>query len=468
VTAASFPRVAGRAAPRVSSFRARFDAVVRLAAGTTLWLSLLLVSFWWAAGGGFTDLGGWASGLTSLGRLTGLVASNLLLVQVLLMARVPLLERAFGQDRLARQHRVVGFTSFSLMLAHIGLVTWGYAAGSLSALPVTFWDLTTRYPGMLLALGGTVALVMVVVTSVRAARRHLRYESWHLLHLYAYLGVGLALPHQLWTGQELLTSPAATVYWWGLWAAAAAAVLVWRVGLPLWRSARHRLRVTSVVPEGDGVVSVYLTGRHLDRLRVEPGQFFTWRFLGGSGWTRAHPYSLSAAPDGTSLRITVKALGDDSATVPGLRSGTRVLVEGPYGRLSPRARTRRKVALIGAGVGITPLRALAEGLDYRPGEAVLLHRYTDRPLFRRELDVLSRERGLEVLWLPGRRRGPDSWLGAGVGPADDVAALRHWVPDIAERDVFVCGPEAWAESVRRTTEAAGLTPDHFHLETFRW
>jgi ferredoxin-NADP reductase len=145
-----------------------------------------------------------------------------------------------------------------------------------------------------------------------------------------------------------------------------------------------------------------------------------------------------------------------------------VLVEGPYGRLSPRARTRRKVALIGAGVGITPLRALAEGLDYRPGEAVLLHRYTDRPLFRRELDVLSRERGLEVLWLPGRRRGPDSWLGAGVGPADDVAALRHWVPDIAERDVFVCGPEAWAESVRRTTEAAGVTPDHFHLETFRW
>ena len=64
-----------------------------------------------------------------LGRLTGLVASDLLLVQVLLMARVPVLERAFGQDRLARRHRVVGFTSFSLMLAHVVLITWGYAAG---------------------------------------------------------------------------------------------------------------------------------------------------------------------------------------------------------------------------------------------------------------------------------------------------------------------------------------------------
>jgi predicted ferric reductase len=462
------PRAHGRARPRTTFRRARIDAAIRLLAGAGLWLSLLLVTYWWAAAGGIGDLVGWTTGLTSLGRLTGLVASDLLLVQVLLMARLPVLEGAFGQDRLARQHRVVGFTSFTLMLAHIVLITWGYAAGSLAALVGTFVNLTLTYPGMLLAVGGTVALVMVVVTSIKAARKRLRYESWHLLHLYAYLGVGLALPHQLWTGQQFLTSTAATVYWWGLWAAAAAAILIWRVALPLWRSARHRLHVTSVVREGDGVVSVYLAGRDLDRLRVEAGQFFTWRFLGRKGWTRAHPYSLSAAPDGNSLRISVKALGDDSSVLPRLKRGTRVLVEGPYGRLSPRARTRHKVALIGAGVGITPLRALAEGLHYAPGHAVLLHRYTAEPLFRRELEVLARERGLEVLWLPGRRRSADSWLGDGVGRADDLTALTYWVPDIAERDVYVCGPEAWAESVRRTTEAAGVSPDHFHLETFGW
>jgi predicted ferric reductase len=468
VTAAAVPRARDRATTSPSYRRARVDAAVRLAAGAGLWLGLLLVSYWWAAAGGITDLLGWATGLTSLGRLTGLVASDLLLVQVLLMARLPVLEGAFGQDRLARMHRVVGFTSFSLMLAHILLISWGYAAGSIVATAATFWTLTITYPGMLLALGGTVALVMVVVTSIKAARKRLRYESWHLLHLYAYLGVGLALPHQLWTGQQFLTSTGATVYWWALWAAAAAAVLVWRVGVPVWRSVRHRLRVTSVVREGDGVVSVYMTGRHLDRLRVEPGQFFTWRFLSGKGWTRAHPYSLSAAPDGSSLRISVKALGDDSSELPGLRPGTRVLVEGPYGRLSPRARTRHKVALIGAGVGVTPLRALAEGLRYAPGHAVLLYRYTKQPLFRRELEALARERGLEVLWLPGRRRSADSWLGDGVGPASDLRALTYWVPDIAERDVYVCGPEPWAESVRRTTEAAGVAPDHFHLETFGW
>jgi predicted ferric reductase len=447
--------------------RARLDAGVRLAALVALWASLLLVSYWWATGGGFQDLGSWADGLTSTGRLSGLLASDLLLVQVLLMARVPILEHAFGQDRLARVHRLVGFSSFNLMAAHIALITWGYAAGELGATPGELWNLTVTYPGMLLAAAGTACLLMVVVTSVKAARRTLRYESWHLLHLYAYLGAGLALPHQLWTGQDL-ASPARTVFWWGLYAVTAASVLVWRVALPLVRSARYRLRVTAVVAEDADVLSVYMTGPAAGRLPVEAGQFFGFRFLSGPGRSRAHPYSLSAAPDGRTLRITVKVVGDGSAELRRLRPGTRVLVEGPYGRLSARARTRPKVALIGAGVGVTPLRALAEALEYAPGDAVLLYRYSDRPLFQRELEQLGAERGLRVLGLPGHRRAPGSWLGDGVGPASDLTALTWWVPDIAERDVYVCGPEPWADDVRRTTEAAGLPADRFHVESFGW
>lgn len=205
-----------------------------------------------------------------------------------MMSRLPTLERAFGQDDMARRHRLVGFSSFTLMMAHIVLITWGSAAGKLTRIPATFWNLSTDYPGMLLAVAGTGCLVMVVATSVKAARAKVRYESWHLIHLYAYLGVGLALPHQLWTGQEFLFSAAATIYWWTLWAAAGGAVLVWRVGLPLWRSARHRLRVTSVVPEGDGAVSVYMTGRQLHRLRGKPDS----SSAGGSWVGRAGPAAI--------------------------------------------------------------------------------------------------------------------------------------------------------------------------------
>ncbi len=445
---------------------ARTDAIARGAAMGLVGASLLVVTGLWIGGGGLRDLSGWATGLVSAGRWTGLVSSDLLLAQVLLMARIPVVERAVGQDRLARMHRLVGFGSFTLMLVHVGLITWGYAAGSLAAVPGEFWDLAVTYPGMLLALAGTLCLVLVVVTSIRAARSRLRYESWHLLHLYAYLGVGLALPHQLWAGQEFLTSTAATAYWWTLWAAAAAAIVVFRLALPVVRTLRHDLRVTSVVPEDHDVVSVYVTGRRLDRLPVTAGQFLTWRFLTGPGWTRAHPYSLSAAPDGRSLRITVKDLGDGSALARGIRPGARVAVEGPYGRLTERPRTRERVALIGAGVGVTPLRALAEGLPYAPGDAVLLQRGAEHPLFAREFDVLVHERGLVTHWLPGHRRAPGSWLGE--GSAAELDELLTRVPDIADRDVYLCGPEAWTGAVRATLAEAGVPASQVHVENFGW
>lgn len=440
-----------------SAARTRTDASVRTGAAALLAGALGLVTTWWVSDGGWAVSPSGAL-FTSAGRLTGLLASVLLLAQVVLMARVPVLERAVGQDTLARLHRLAGFTSFNLMLTHVGLVTVGYAGGALGRAPGTFWDLSVDYPGMLLALAGTLCLVMVVVTSVRAARGRLRYESWHLLHLYAYLGVGLALPHQLWTGQQFTTHPARTVFWWGAWALAAGSVLVWRVGLPLYRSWRHDLRVASVVRETQDVVSVWVSGRDLERLPARAGHFLTWRFLAGPGWSRAHPYSLSAAPDGRRLRITVKDLGDGSRALTRLVPGTRACIEGPFGRLTERVRTRRKVALVGAGVGITPLRALAEGLAYAPGEAVLVQRYAVEPLFARELEVLAAQRGLDVIGVPGHRGAP------GSGPAD---LLAH-VPDLAEREVFVCGPEAWAREVGRVATAAGLPAQYLHVESFRW
>ncbi len=446
--------------------KARFDAGVRVVSMVLMWASLILVSYWWAADGGIQDLFSGDATLNALGRIAGLIGSDLLLIQVLLIARIPIIERAFGQDRIVALHRIIGFTSFNLVMAHIVFNTLGYAGNSVLAVPATFWDLSVNYPGMLLAVAGTICLILVVVTSIKIARKSLRYEAWHLLHLYAYLGVGLALPHQLWTGQQFLQSTAATVYWWTFWAVAAASVLIFRVGLPLVRSQRHGLRVTSVVPEGDGVTSVYVTGKDMDKLHAEAGQFFVWRFLGREGWTRGNPYSLSAAPDGRSLRISVKNLGDNSARTATIPRGTKVLVEGPYGRLSPRARTRDKVAFIGAGVGVAPLRALAEGMDYT--DAVLLYRFSGDPLFEREFGVLGRERGLRTVFLPGSRRSDDSWLGRGAGSLDDTAALLRVVPDIGERDVFVCGPQVWAESVKRAATAAGVPESQFHVESFGW
>lgn len=437
--------------------------------GTAAIASMLIVGCLWLYNQGIQTIadGDWP---TSLGKLTGLLASNLMLLQVLMMARIPWVERAWGHDLLTRRHRLVGFASFWLMLLHIVLITIGYAGHQGISPLVMAGHVLVRKPGMLLALGGTVALIAVVALSIRAARRRLRYESWHLLHLYAYLGMGLALPHQIWTGHDF-EQVAAQVYWWTIWGAAAAATVVFRVGLPLWRSAYHRLRVVSVVPETDGVVSVLIAGRGLNRLRARAGQFFFWRFRDGPGWSRANPYSLSAAPTADGLRITVRAVGDGSARLARLGPGTRVLIEGPYGTLTADRQLRPKVALFAAGVGITPLRALLEELRFEPGHAALLYRISDQTsaIFVDELRDLAERRGVVVHYLTGPRRRATSWLPAGgrFDTADEQVLLRV-VPDVAAREVYICGPPAWMAAARAACRHAGTPSHHIHLEDFSW
>jgi predicted ferric reductase len=433
--------------------------------------SVLVVTGLWLGGNGLTEVaGGGSAGLSSVGRLTGLWASDLLLLQVLAMARVPFIERAFGQDRLARWHRWVGFGSFHLMMIHIVLITLGYAEAATTGFWAELWNMIVTYPGMLLATAGTVALILVVVTSVRAARQRLRYESWHLLHLYAYLGVGLALPHQLWTGADFISSPAARAYWWTLYGLAAGAIVVWRLAVPVWRSARHRLKVSQVRSEGPGLVSVYLTGRRLDRLPVRAGQFFQWRFLTGPGWSRAHPYSLSAPPHTGYLRITVKDLGDGSHQLASLRPGTRALIEGPYGTLTGQHYRGGPVLMMAGGIGITPLLSLLGELPYRPGEATLVYRAHGQAdlAFREELDRLAAQRGVHVVFALGPRANQDSWRPKGMAGANDVDALRRVAPQVASSRVYVCGPDRWTESVGAAAKSAGVPLENLHTEQFAW
>ena len=444
----------------------------RDATGIACWASVLVAVVLWLSGRGLQSLASSpAALLMSLGRITGLIAADLLLVQVLLMARVPWIERSYGQDELARRHRLVGFWSFNLLLAHIVLITLGYTLGDHTDVLHETWTLVTSYAGMLLAVAGTAALTAVTVTSVRVARRALRYESWHLLHLYAYVGVGLSVPHQIWTGTDFATSPLARLYWWTSYAVAAGAVLVFRVGLPVWRTLRHGITVTSVVRESDEVVTVHMGGRGLHRLPVQAGQFFIWRFLDGPGWSRGNPYSLSAAPRHDRVQITAKDLGDGSGRLSQLRPGTRVAIEGPYGRLTGEQRVTDRVAMLACGIGITPMRALLEDLPYAPGDATLIYRARSEPdlIFRTELEQLAARRGVGIHYLTGPRiPGRSSWLPRNSAQLRDSDALLRLVPDLLERDVFVCGPDPWMDAVARATTTAGLPAEQLHQERFTW
>jgi ferredoxin-NADP reductase len=394
---------------------------------------------------------------TALGRLAGLLAAYAMVVVVVLVARVPPLERAIGQDRLVAWHRKLGPWPLYLLLVHGILITVGYARQAKVGVLHQLGQLLWTYSGVLAATVGGVLLFTAGITSYRLARRRMAYETWWSVHLYTYLALFLSFSHQIDTGESFVGHPVARFWWTLLWLGTLALVVGARMGLPVWRSLRHRVRVAGVVPEGPGVVSVLLRGRRLDRLPVAGGQFFQWRFLRRGLWWQAHPYSLSAAPAGDLLRITVRDLGDHSGGLARLTPGTPVAIEGPYGIFTADTATRERLLLFGAGVGTAPVLALLHELPSHTDVTVLLRASTREELvLRDEVAAEVRRRGGRLVELVGPRRQVPL----------DARALREMVPDLRRREVYLCGPDDLSRRLAGELRRAGVPGDHVHFESF--
>ncbi len=422
--------------------------------------AVVVVGLWWRQGG-IREIHDLAGLLTSLGRVTGLLGAYLALVELLLLARIPVLD-AVGLERMGRWHRINGTACLALLLAHTVLITGGYAlddgvsrdprdgrpahallgrAASPPSGSACSWSSSSArsWPS---AAGSPTAC------GTRCTSRPTSRSRWASAISSPPAGSSRASPSPARTGGRCTPSRSGALV--GL-----------RLVLPVARSLRHRLRIERVVREAPGVVSVEIGGVGLERLPVRAGQSLHWRFLARGHWWETHPFSLSAAPDGRRLRITVKDVGDYTRRLASLAPGTRVIVEGPSGGLTSAARRHARVALIAGGVGIAPIRALLEDTPGEPGTIAVIYRAAseDDVLFRDELDELARRRGAELHYVLGERRGDE------LLSAEHLQAL---VPDIAGRDVYVCGPPSMTEATRTSLRRAGVPRRHIVSEGFGW
>jgi predicted ferric reductase len=449
-------RVSGRRAARGRPAPPPRPALVQAAlaaAGTGLGLTTAL-AITTETGSQLTGPGGPA---TFAGSLTGLVGTYLALLMVLLVSRIPFVERVLGQDGLLRWHRRLAPWPISLLIAHAVFITVGYAQAARTGVWHQVGVLLSRYPDMLTATAGLALMCLAGTISIRAIRRRVRRETWWAVHLSMYLALAISFAHVIVLGPAFVNHPLTQAVWSTAWACTAGLVLAYRVGLPAVRSLRHRLRVVEIRPEGPGVVSIICSGRQLQRLAVSGGQFFCWRFLARGMWWQAHPFSLSALPQPPYLRLTVKAVGDFSASLANLRPGTRVAVEGPYGTFTRDAQRRQRVLLIAAGIGVTALRALLEDLPAGSRPIVLLR--ASRP----EDLVLGREVRDLVRHKHGR-------LHEFVGRREEASitgeALLGLVPELHRRDVYVCGPEGFVADTVDLLRYLRVPEEAIHHEAF--
>lgn len=430
--------------------------------------------------------------LLGMGRLTAFLAGYLALIEVVLLARLPFLERLAGFDRLTVWHRWNGHAVLDLILAHVFFTVWGYSrteqtktswfreywnwltlpqpkapvagGGAIGKLPpslsINLGPATTSpYPGIITATIGTALILVVLLTSLVVVRRKLSYEWWYAVHFTAYAGIALSWFHMIPDGNELISDMTAANYWRAIYAFALALVLYYRLLRPIVNAFRFNLKVTEVIHEGPGVVSLRVSGRGLDRLGTRAGQFFFWRFFTKGFWYTQHPFSISEAPHGDSFRITVKNLGDHSARFGDIPVGTRVFAEGPFGVFTDQSRLETKALLIAGGIGITPVRALLEQMD---GDLIALYRVVsaDDIVFSDELHRIAEDRGATVSYVVGDHTTEEG------RQLLSPQHLTELVPDIAERDVYICGPVAMIDSIVPNLRRVNVSRRHLHVERF--
>ena len=402
--------------------------------------------------------------LLAVGRLAAFAAAFGILIQLVLIGRIKWVERSFGLDRLVWLHQKTGLFALGALIAHPILVTAGHALKDRVSLQAQLSNLFASGDGVPLAAAGWLMFLTLGAFSVAPVRRRMRYERWYATHLGAYAAIVLAFFHQTRLGRNFAQHPILVAYWYGLHACVAAGLMYFRFLGPAFLFWRHRFAVERLERETDDVISVVIRGRDLAAFPIRAGQFMFVRFWARPFWWQSHPFSISQLPDGNEIRLSIKGVGDFTASIPKLPPGTPVLIDGPHGVFTALRCRNRKVLMIAAGIGITPIRSLGQELAASGRDVLILYGNRTRAgiVFREELRDLEASRpNLRVIHVLSH---DPSW--EGEKGRIDAERIRRLAPDAAERDVYLCGPPPMMKEARKSLAAMEVPRSAIHWEHF--
>jgi ferredoxin-NADP reductase len=236
-----------------------------------------------------------------------------------------------------------------------------------------------------------------------------------------------------------------------------------------WSFAAPRARLVEIIDDtADTRTLVLDPGRRWPGHRA--GQYVPVELeIDGVRVRRCYSISSPTSPRGARrIAITVRrvATGRMSAALHRLARGATLGLGAPAGDFVLASDPAPRLLLVAGGSGITPIIAMIRDLTARRSagapqpDVVVIHASRGRhdAIFGDELASLA----TRFRWLQLHpRRGDDPATGGRL----DAAALRALVPDLADRETFVCGPPGLIDLVSDAADAAGAL-HRFHCERF--
>jgi predicted ferric reductase len=391
--------------------------------------------------------------MRSLAQIAGLIGMALFAINLILSARLKHLENYFGGlNRIYIIHHLIGGLSFCLLLFHplfsavrLVPVSVSFAGAllvpSLNNLPVAY---------------GIVALAIMILTLFFTFHFRPKYQFWRGLHKYLGLAFFFAGLHVFFIPSDVSTNYFLRFYML-LLSTVALLFFTYYTLLGKYLIKKYEYKVTSVEKINEKVIEVSLLAL-AEKMVYSPGQFVFFKFNNKKIGEEEHPFSISSNPADKFLQIIVKNLGDFTARLKQLEVGTKVTIDGPYGKFSYKNAHHKKQIWIAGGIGITPFLGMFPDVRDDKYSVTLVY-------------VLAKEN--EAVHLPEMllhaKEYPNfrvATFGSSERGRITAEIIHHYYGNLDDISIFLCGPPYMMKSLREQFETLGVSSTDIHSEEF--
>jgi len=387
----------------------------------------------------------------ALGRLFGLLAEFLILIQLLLISRFSSIEREYGFDKLINIHKKVGFSLGIFIIFHPLFLTIGYAKSNNISLVKQFLNFQNSWEGVLGATIAFIIIILISIFSIKKIRSKVPYEVWYFAHLPLYIAFAIAFGHQINTGD--MTNSWAILYWFILNIIVFLILILYRFIKPLYYFYKHKFIIEKIIKENKDIYSIYINGQNMDQFKFREGQFATLIFLQKNMFFH-HPFSFSDAFNGKNIRLTIKSSGDFTSKINNLKTGTRVWIDGPAGTFTLQNAINKKYLFIAGGIGISPILSLIKSIK-NTNDAILLYsnKTEENIVFKDEIT----QSGIKANFFYTKQ---------GIQNRIDIKKIEQVCSDYKKRDIYICGPTKMTMDLVKNIKSNGLSSEQIHFEKF--